>query len=421
METMLGKRIVVAVLAGLLVLGNIADASEPVTDLNTQLTLLDTTTRKAQWRWVPDDAELIDINDLLQAAMERHPLVTDAHAKLAETVAKEGEVESRRLMYLFRYFDARHMENSAELDVEAARAQVTFAKEQALNAAIDYYADWVKATAASAAAFGQWQTTHAEKRYAQGQFNQGSLTGLELNQATANWLTAASKASQANQVRRQACLPMVALVDNDDLDEPCSVTGVTFLEDLANEPEWHASDLQTAQEGLAGLLPQQLPLADWLISVPGNPVNVALDKRQDLTALKIREQAVGRLAKASNLFELDQKKVLKATQARIKQARKQLELAIQAEVESSLIAFEASGRQLALAEAQRQLAARSWHQARVGVAAGYLSEREALATEAAYLAARGQVLANSAKLIQAKAKLLFSVGELQVQLPDMSD
>lgn len=402
---------VLALLAGGL---NTSFAEETNSPLATNLLQLDKATRQAQWRWLPNDGDTIEVDKLLEKASDEHPLVLDAVAKLAETEAKEEEVTSRRLMYLFRYFDARQMENSAELDIKAAAAQLEAARQKALKQTIKHYADWVSASGGSAASYAYWQVAHAEKRYAEGQFEQGAITGIELNNATSNWVVATSMADKANRQRRQACIPLQALLDADDIDDDCALEEVTFVVNPRDEPEWDSSDRQAAREGLAGLLPNHVPLDGWMIGQPERPVTVAFEKRPDLKAITYREEAIERLVKASNIFEMAQKKVLKAAKERVETARKQLEVQIRAEVQLAKEALQSEQQQVALATVNRQLAARSWHQARVAIVSGLLSEREGLALEAAYVKARAEELAANMELLKVKANYLFATGQLNL-------
>ncbi len=375
--------------------------------------------REATWQWKPDESVSIKLRPLLKKAESHHPLVLHAKSRLAETEAKQDGVESKRVLFFFKYFDARYLEGSAELDVQAAQAQVRAARQQALRLTVSDYLALVKATVNSAVAHADWQYQAGLVNQAQQQFVAGDITGLQLNTVAHQLLAAKQSALAARVQQAAACRPLRVLLQKSPKGT-CHITDVSIR---ATDVLPLTDDWQALEATVARAVPTHWEFAQLNPLLPiGGELRDHVDERPDVQALAYRVDALEKLVKASSVkMDVTQAKVLKATidsgQLHHKQ---QIEKAM-IQLEDALLASELSQPAVTTAHLLWQLAARNLHQTRVSLTAGFASQLEAEAARLAYIKAQQVWVQAQATAAQTQVDVLAASGLLTTTMLSPQD
>lgn len=374
------------------------------------MTLLADAARHERWQWANDDATHVSWHTVLDKAKENHPLVLQAKSRLAETEAKQDGVESKRVLFFFKYFDARYLEGSAELDVKAAHAQVDAARQQALRQTAGDYLALVNATEGHALAQSRWQLAISELNKARHDFDAGTITGLELNESVHDVL-AKKQAMLAAQVERaHACRPLLLLLDKDPKGA-CRIDDVTLR---SKDVPQLTDDWDALEKSMVRQLPTHWAFQEWTPELPAESVlRKSVSQRPDVQAMQFRVEALEKLAKASSVkLDKEQLLVLKASTESAQLRHAQMNNDARAQLEDALLASALNASSVETGQMLLALAAKNLHQTRVSVAAGFQSALDEQAALIAYVQAHQAWVQTLARQAQARLDVLAASGLL---------
>ena len=85
------------------------------------------------WEAVPDGARVLSFEEVLERTVKDNPDIELAREKINETEAKQDSVESKRVLFFFKYFNSDYIEGAAESDVKAAAKHVDVETSEALK------------------------------------------------------------------------------------------------------------------------------------------------------------------------------------------------------------------------------------------------------------------------------------------------
>ncbi|MDH4379628.1 MAG: hypothetical protein QE263_06965 [Vampirovibrionales bacterium] len=349
--------------------------------------------------WHGADDALVGLNELITQAVQNHPLIAAARLKVIETEAKHAVVESKRVLFFFKYFDAQTMAGGADTDVEAAKTHVKAVEQTALNDTV------AQALQLGEITLAHWSATHAVQRadralaIAQQQFKTGTIVAFELNASQHRVFAAIQQAQDAETLRRSLSTALTL---------PLGLSASTTVGLKAFHP---------TADGLLDLTAWQweLPTSVALAPTP-ELVATALQKRPDILELAHRLESVIQLRKSSALIlDRNQTKVFEAAEAGLKQSLAALKQLASLQVIEASQRLEAANQWVQLAEADKALAAKAYAQMKVSVKAGFNSDHELKDSQAFWDDAQAQWGRAVLKRSAAQVLLLYRLGLLTPQ------
>lgn len=215
--------------------------------------------------------------------MQGDPDIKLAQEKAIETQLKQKDVQRKRLLFFFKYFNAEFLESAADSDVQAADAHVANVTLQGLLRTIETYYVWLWAALSVRKAALQeqtaWQTWQAQKN----RFQAGQLMQPEVLQAQLSYHQAQSQLAEARQRSALAWLPLAHVLTAQTGKPAGGMMQPSALElDTA---------IKTSDELASRLVAPIDQVAD--------PVAFARCHRPDWLELRYRKEALRRLAQGT--------------------------------------------------------------------------------------------------------------------------
>lgn len=350
---------------------------------------------------LPHDKEM-SLFEALQKTSKHNWNIQIAQKKIEETEAKQDGVESKRILFFFKYFDARYLEGSAESDVQAQQEHARLVQQNELKKTVTLYNKALEAALTNKVAYWQIKQALMQRTLDQHQFNTGQVTAFVLNSSTQALYTHYQNYLRTLSLRKQAA---------------------------------HALALQTTGQGKQTIVPidlintgddEELELPSFatgdaldIVKKPNSKVwnQYALLHRPDYQELFYRHESVEKLRTASKLqFDRQQTRLIKANLESLKLRLNQLEQVIKADIEQTISDLKITGQQLQIAQQQQQLAKRSLHQAKVSHKAGFSSDKDLVDAQLVSHASQLQYAKAQLSHFQTQVNAFASIGELKPEL-----
>lgn len=348
-----------------------------------------------QWQSPPPDA---DGNLTWKKVMDQtlaHDLdVKLSQEKINETEVKREDVETKRVLFFFKYFDATFLEGSAESDVMAASAHAQSITQSSLLESLGDYFNLMRAVMAQAVSYQQIQQGTSQLKVNEYHFQSGEANRFDLSQTQAQLIQRYQEFLSAEQRVKEAYL---LLADKISLPQtPLALPG---------EFQWHDEYIEVPM----------LQFFSGTNKVPteAEAIQVALENRPDIKELKLRRISLENLYKVSNVkFHKSQEKILKSSVKQLDFKQKQLNIHTEALIRKALSALDTGKEKLSLAQTQVSLAKNTLSQAKKAHLAGFSSNKDVLDAQVVYAQAQMGFANSVLDYNLAQLDLLYQMGQL---------
>ena len=287
--------------------------------------------------------QALTLDSWVSQVLAIEPTIKAAKAKEAETKARQKSVKSKRVLFLFKFFNAQYLEGSAENDLKADQFQTKAIQQKAAKLATKQWFTLKKAFIATQIAYISLDEARQNALASEQQFKAGRILHGDLLQAQATLLEKA-QAYQSNIIHFNTASNAMSerLQEANDIDE--ATKGRTLLPLLPKEIALSDSTTKTEQLKLTkapNVTTPQLPLVTFILPEPKTLVTVPnqedptviFNRRDDAQAMAYRVKAMEQMVLAASMeFNKPQLAVLEASLEQLKHRQTQQHQAIQAKV-----------------------------------------------------------------------------------------
>lgn len=379
-------------------------AEQPTTPLNVEEAslqeFLDTINHLKWTDDLPHDKEF-SLLEALNSTQAHNWDIKVAQQKIEETEAKQDGVESKRILFFFKYFDARYLEGSAESDVQAQQEHTRSVEQTVLKQTVNLYGKALEAALGNKVAFWQVKQAYMQRKLDYHQFETGKVTAFTLNNSTQSLYTHYQNYLHTLGLWSQAAhaLALHTTGKGQQAIIPAELKGDPSQVPLLKLPLFKASN--------ALVLVSKPDASQWK--------RYALTHRPDYRELFYRHESVDKLKTASKLqFDHQQTRLIEANLKSLQLRMDQLEELIEAEIENTILALQTSKQQLHIAQQQQALAKLSLHQANVSHKAGFSSDKDLLDAELVYHASQLQYTKAQLGHFQSQVNAFATLGDFTI-------
>lgn len=320
--------------------------------------------------------------------------------KVNETAAKREDVESKRILFFFKYFDSAFLEGSAESDVMAAAAHAQVVLNESLMDSLSRYYTLMRAMMGQYVAFSSIEQGKTQLLLNEKRFNSGDSTIFDVMQ------------TKVELVKRYQDYLMAGVT--------CKIASMALAEQLNRNMAQvlYPGDLSFSEEEF------NIPLLGFFSDSEANPdkfdangvVQIALENRPELKELKFRRISLDNLYKASTIkFDKVQEKILTSSLKQLDLRREKAERAIEAMTRKAFEEYRFAREKITLALQQKSIAAKALKQTRVSNQAGFSSNKDVLDAQVAYSKAQVNYADALIDYNSSQLKLLYEMGLISTE------
>ncbi len=343
-----------------------------------------------RWKPVPDNAKSLDFKEVLKRTVKDNRDIELAREKIHETEAKQNSVESKRVLFFFKYFNSDYIEGAAESDVHAAAKHVEVEINEALMNASRHYYDLIRAEMACYLAFQDIQQGLKQLRMDQREFEAGNATSFMLMQTRTRLIHQYEDYIKAASARSSASLKLAEFLG-------LNVAQIVHPDELV----YRDNTLEVPVLSL--ITPEMLRQTDLTLE---RVVELAMQNRPDLKELEYKKDSVRNLIKANEAnFDRSQVKIMKSTLKQVELKYDKARQVIQATAAKAFYDYQLALQKADLAHEQLDLASTALRQVKISHKAGLSSEKDVLDTQVAFA---------QAQVKQANALIDFNLSQVQL-------
>jgi outer membrane protein TolC len=330
-------------------------------------------------------AHAITLTELLTQVPQKDADVHLAIEKQHEAEIRHKEVESKRVLFFFKFFNAAILESSAENDAHAANAHTEAIRQLASFTAANCYVDWLKAHLTVAGLTRQVALAEQQHQARLLQFNSGDVLGPEVLEAQTQWQQQQHALIEAETTRHKAQLALQR--------HGFSLTELTPPQELQGSPP-------TFQ-------PPKLPATP---ASQADALSVALKQRPDLQELRYRQASLEKMIRA-NPLDWTRTRLLNSTVEQLKLRQEKQIAEIRADVGQAWQQLQATEQQRTQLQHMLVTHQRRLEQLKASQAQGFASELEVSQAEGALVAAQLRYSEGQINQTAAQVALLMAIGQ----------
>jgi hypothetical protein len=339
------------------------------------------------WSLTQQAGTPIGWGEVIQRTQQHNVEIAISQEKITETEVKRQDVETKRVLFFFKYFDSAFLEGSAESDVMAAGAHAQAVLNQSLLDSLTRYTQLMRAAMAQVITYQSIQQGKTQLTLNQRRFTAGETTSFDLMQTKTQLVQRYQEFLQAGVGYKTASY---ALAEQLGL----APDTLFFPQDLTVSPE-------------AGI---QLPVYHFFGEPPrlsaAESVRLALENRPEFKELKFRRISLENLLKASTVkFDRVHEKIIASSLKQLDLRRQKLEGSVRALTLKAYDDFQFADQKLALAGQQLAIAQKALKQVQVSHQSGFSSNKDVL---------DAQVAVTQAQVNQANALIDYNLSQVQL-------
>lgn len=310
--------------------------------------------------------------------------------KVYETSVKQQDVENKRILFFFKYFDAAFLEGSAESDVMASSVHAESVLQKALLENLSAYYALMRAVMHQYVVYQSIDQARQQLAINENHFHSGEATSFEVMQ-TKTQLVKLFQDYLSTRVTYKAASMGLSQQLNRDLQPWIYPADLTF-EDRSFE----------------------IPLLTIFKDTPEAPdkldaamaVRLALEHRPELKELRFRTMSLENLYKASSFkFDKVQERILESTLKQMVLKAEKTQRLIQMVSRKAFEEYELAQKKIQLAQQQKAIAEKALGQTLISHEAGFSSNKDVL---------DAQVSASQAQVNYANALIDYNLSQLQL-------
>lgn len=355
-----------------------------------------------QWSPQLQDVKLIPWKDVIRQTEKNNLEIQLSREKVTETEVKKQDVEMKRVLFFFKYFDSAFLEGSAESDVLAANAHSQAVMNEALLESVTKYYNLMRAILTQYIGYQAIEQGKNQMKLNQKRFESGEATSFELMQTKTQLVKRYQEFLQAGITYKLASFALSEQIGEKATDNPQNKIGDDVTQDLLYPADlsFHDGEFEMPVFRFFGNKDSDHPLT------ANETIKIAQENRPEFKELKFRKISLENLHQASTVkFDRVQEKILQSSLKQLDLKRQKTEMAVQAMVLKAYEDYQFSDKKVSLALEQLAIANKALKQAQVSHQAGFSSNKDVL---------DAQVTSSQSRVNFANALIDYNLSQVQL-------